>query len=758
MQTMEILRRYCMGGDSVGFQIVSDQKECLRSVVSGRANYEDEFYSVDLPIFTIHGNHDDPTRDGGPDLLSAVDLLSVSNLVNYFGRQDEVDNVKVSPILLQKGETKVALYGMGSMRDERLNRMWQSKKVKFLRPDQTHADDDTDPYGESNWFNIFTLHQNRDLGRGSKNCVHESMIPEWMDLVVWGHEHECLITPSESLVGTFRITQPGSSVATSLTAGESRRKEVGLLEIKGQQFRLKSFPLASVRSFAVGDVNLAERAREQGGVLDVEDPKVEERMSDVLAGEVESLIQKARDEAEHLRQDAEEALQRSRALEDEFGDPSSERERKYKIKQPEKVLVRLKVEHTGFTTLNNQRFGSQFVGEVANPSDILLFHKRRQADSAKGGGKGSKKKRNAAGLDVPLEPEDLADINIEDLVTENLAKNDKKLELLDEKSMGEALEQFVDKKEAKAIALKAEKILEQNQKILMKRIKQNGEDGDASAIDNPTSVREYISGLTGKKRAEYELEREEAVEAKRHSAKKDNGGSSPAKKRANTKDDDSLSDSEMEEERSTKKSGGTTTTSKKPPAKKSRKKYDDSDDDDDFKDLDDSPLPPKNRATARKTTANKARSRLNNDDSNSDIEFVGTQSTQFQATTKKIAARSSRAARSTAKKPRYTYNESDVEEIDDDSVEETSKPTTTRGKKASGRSTGGTAKARASSQTQSTMTSFASARKPAASTSRGRRNVKYSESDSDDEPSSSFGGGGAWGSASQGTKGRERRR
>ena len=33
------------------------------------------------------------------------------------------------------------------------------------------------------WFNIFTLHQNRDLGRGIKNCVHESMIPEWMDLV-----------------------------------------------------------------------------------------------------------------------------------------------------------------------------------------------------------------------------------------------------------------------------------------------------------------------------------------------------------------------------------------------------------------------------------------------------------------------------------------------------------------------------------------------------------------------------------------------
>ena len=37
-----------MGSNPVNFQIVSDQKECLRSIVSGRANYEDEFYSVSL--------------------------------------------------------------------------------------------------------------------------------------------------------------------------------------------------------------------------------------------------------------------------------------------------------------------------------------------------------------------------------------------------------------------------------------------------------------------------------------------------------------------------------------------------------------------------------------------------------------------------------------------------------------------------------------------------------------------------------------
>ena len=36
-----------------------------------------------LPVFTIHGNHDDPA---GGDNLSAVDLVSSCGLVNYFGK------------------------------------------------------------------------------------------------------------------------------------------------------------------------------------------------------------------------------------------------------------------------------------------------------------------------------------------------------------------------------------------------------------------------------------------------------------------------------------------------------------------------------------------------------------------------------------------------------------------------------------------------------------------------------------------------
>lgn len=36
----------------------------------------------------------------------------------------------------------------------------------------------------------------------------------------------------------------------------------------------------------------------------------------------------------------------------------------YLVEKRDQVLVRLKVEHSDFPTLNNQRFGSQFMGKV----------------------------------------------------------------------------------------------------------------------------------------------------------------------------------------------------------------------------------------------------------------------------------------------------------------------------------------------------------------------------------------------------------
>lgn len=48
----------------------------------------------------------------------------------------------------------------------------------------------------------------------------------------------------------FNVIQPGSSVATALSEGESKKKHVVLLEILGEQYRTINMPLITVRPFA----------------------------------------------------------------------------------------------------------------------------------------------------------------------------------------------------------------------------------------------------------------------------------------------------------------------------------------------------------------------------------------------------------------------------------------------------------------------------------------------------------------------------
>lgn len=78
-------------------------------------NYENPNFKIKLPVFIIHGNHDDPC---GLEYLSNIDMLSVQNYVNYFGKIKSVETITVSPIIMKKEGTKVALYGIGHLKDQ----------------------------------------------------------------------------------------------------------------------------------------------------------------------------------------------------------------------------------------------------------------------------------------------------------------------------------------------------------------------------------------------------------------------------------------------------------------------------------------------------------------------------------------------------------------------------------------------------------------------------------------------------------------
>lgn len=63
---------------------------------------------------------------------------------------------------------------------------------------------------------------------GATNYIPEQFLDDFLDLVVWGHEHECKIAPVRNEQQLFYVTQPGSSVITSLSPGEAVKKLVCL--------------------------------------------------------------------------------------------------------------------------------------------------------------------------------------------------------------------------------------------------------------------------------------------------------------------------------------------------------------------------------------------------------------------------------------------------------------------------------------------------------------------------------------------------
>lgn len=107
-------------------EFLSDPSLNFQNTLDATVNYENPNLNIALPIFSIHGNHDDPV---GEKQVSALDIVANTGLINYFGRWTDITEIEVSPILLRKGETKLALFGLSHVKDERLGRLFLNKKV-----------------------------------------------------------------------------------------------------------------------------------------------------------------------------------------------------------------------------------------------------------------------------------------------------------------------------------------------------------------------------------------------------------------------------------------------------------------------------------------------------------------------------------------------------------------------------------------------------------------------------------------------------
>lgn len=412
---LELLRKYCMGDRPVQFEIISDQSVNFGFSKFPWVNYQDGNLNISIPIFSIHGNHDDPT---GADALCALDILSCAGFINHFGRSMSVEKIDISPILLQKGNTKIALYGLGSIPDERLYRMFLNKKVTMLRPKED----------ENSWFNLFVIHQNRSR-HGNTNFIPEKFLDDFIDLVIWGHEHECKIAPTKN-EQLFYVSQPGSSVVTSLSPGEAVKKHIGLLRIKGRKMNMQKIPLHTVRQFFLEDIILADHP----DIFNPDNPRVTQAIQNFCLEKIEELLENA------------------------------ERERLGNPRQPDKPLIRLRVDYSGgFEPFNVLRFNQKFVDRIANPKDVIHFFRRKE-------------QKENTGEEINLgkfitRPSEGMTLRVEDLVKQyfQTAEKNVQLSLLTERGMGEAVQEFVDKEEKDAIEELVKYQLEKTQRFLKER-------------------------------------------------------------------------------------------------------------------------------------------------------------------------------------------------------------------------------------------------------------------------------------------------
>lgn len=211
--------------------------------------------------------------------------------------------------------------------------------------------------------------------------------------------------------------------------------------------------------------------------LDPEDTHIDAAIDSVLESKVREMIDRGKSRTEDV------------ASQDW---PSN---KLYQLRNKDQVLVRLKVDRTGFPTINSQRFGARFVGTVANPSEIILFHQKRRVDESSK----SHKFSSSSTLTNPVEADEIPDLSVEDLIAEQLDVSDKKLQLLKQADLKIALEDYVMKQNSSAISDLVERVLDTTQKRL--RASRAGTNGEVKHLEANESDDDKVPPPRTRKRA-----------------------------------------------------------------------------------------------------------------------------------------------------------------------------------------------------------------------------------------------------------------
>eukprot|EP00762_Andalucia_godoyi_P008647 ANDGO_04575.mRNA.1 DNA repair protein rad32 len=399
LQSMKMFRSHVLGDSDILFGCESAMDAALVHNPTGALNYEDPNMNIALPIFIIHGNHDDPVLGS-----SAIDVLSHAGLVNYIGKQASLDSLMVKPLLFRKGESRLALYGLGYYSDLRVVSLMQQGKCTFARPSE----------GSNDYFNIMLIHQNRYQrdARAAETNVNENSLPAFLDCVFWGHEHECKPDFQPTAQGV-NVVQLGSSVITSLSDYESSAKKYYMiLEVHKRSFRYEKVLLRSNRRFYFENMVLA----------DVFHDKAPERVSENdIISKVKARIQTILKEDDRIRS--------SQTIPEGF----------------EKPLIRIRLNYSGgFAMPRTQLIHADFLDVVANPTDIVNLIRVKTVTKRSLNGRRGMTGEELDDMVDEIEDAELQASKIEELVLQRLTDDHKELRILSEKKLTSAVHSFVE--------------------------------------------------------------------------------------------------------------------------------------------------------------------------------------------------------------------------------------------------------------------------------------------------------------------------
>ncbi|MEM0201237.1 MAG: DNA repair exonuclease [Candidatus Micrarchaeaceae archaeon] len=184
-------------------------------------DYTGEKLYTTKPIIAIPGTHERRAEDS----IDSVDVLHLAGLLV---------EVNKSKAVIQKGNERVSVYGLGGIADERFRSALKELDLNL----------------DKNTFNIFMIHQTLyELLPFSEEFTHIEELPEGFDLYVNGHIH----SKKELKCHGKNFLIPGSTVLTQLKGEEQEEKGFIIYDTESNTFK---FEKINSRPFSLIKVNI----------------------------------------------------------------------------------------------------------------------------------------------------------------------------------------------------------------------------------------------------------------------------------------------------------------------------------------------------------------------------------------------------------------------------------------------------------------------------------------------------------------------